>query len=94
MQLTLTPTNCTLIRDKHDKRISHESTTAYHIKEILNSQGYHLVRFNPSKHGLTACTVGLIDRKAHFILWHERYAIEDAAKAFNAGKVTFERAEE
>jgi hypothetical protein len=49
------------------------------------------VRMNPSKHGLTACTLGLIDHKAGIALWHERYAIENAATEFNRGKVFFQR---
>lgn len=49
------------------------------------------VRFNPSRHALTSCTVGLIDRKADIILWHERYAIENAATEFNKGRVFFMR---
>ena len=57
------------------------------MKKALNMQGYRFVRLNPSKYGLTSCTVGLIDRKANIILWHERYAIENAATEFNHGKV-------
>ena len=49
------------------------------------------VRFYPDKHGLTACRLGLIDRKANIILWHERYAIENAATEFNRGRVFFMR---
>lgn len=87
MRVELTQSGCTLVREKGDKRISHESTVAYHMKRQLNAQGFHFVRMNPSKHGLTACTVGLIDRKAKIALWHERYAIENAATEFNHGKV-------
>lgn len=49
------------------------------------------VRLNPSRHGLTACKVGLIDRKANIVLWHERYQIENAATEFNRGHVFFMR---
>ncbi len=91
MQIRLTNNNCTLIREYGDKRISHESTTAYHMKRLLNSEGFHFVRMNPSKHGLTGCTVGLVDRKLDVVLWHEQYAIENAATAFNQGSVSFMR---
>lgn len=52
---------------------------------------YRFVRMNPSKHGLNSCRVGLIDHKAGIMLWHERYAIENAATEFNSGKVFFQR---
>ena len=87
MKAILTKAGWTLIREPGDKRISHESTVGYHMKKDLNMQGHHFVRLNPSKHGLTSCTVGLIDRKANIILWHERYAIENAATEFNHGEV-------
>jgi hypothetical protein len=91
MKVTLSNSTCTLSREPGDKRISHESTVGYHMKRELNAQGYHFVRLNPSKHGLTSCKVGLIDRKANIILWHERYAIENAATEFNRGAVGFMR---
>lgn len=91
MKIELTKSYCCLKREKGDKRIAHESTVGYKMKLLLNSQGYHFVRMNPSKHGLTACTLGLIDHKAGIILWHERYAIENAATAFNQGDVCFMR---
>ena len=91
MRATLTENGCTLTRETDDTRISHESTVAYHMKRQLNAQGFHFVRLNPSRHGLTACRVGLIDRKANIILWHERYAIENAATKYNAGHVFFQR---
>jgi hypothetical protein len=83
--------SCTLKREPGDQRISHESTVGFGMKKLLNAQGYHFTRMNPSRHGLTACRVGLWDRKAKIILWHERYAIENAATEFNRGSVTFER---
>ena len=91
MQAKLTQAGCTLIREKGDKRISHESTVSYHMKLLLNAQGYKFVRMRPDKHGLTACRLGLIDHKHSIALWHERYAIENAATEFNHGKVWFQR---
>ncbi|HET9280351.1 MAG TPA: hypothetical protein VFR24_00115 [Candidatus Angelobacter sp.] len=65
------------------------------MKRLLNAQGYHFVRINPSKHGLTSCTLGLADKKRNIWLWHERYAIENAASVFNKDKeVFFMRAED
>lgn len=93
MKAKLTLSGCTLIREPGDKRISHESTVGYHMKRQLNAQGYHFVRMYPDKHGLTACRLGLIDHKARIALWHERYAIEDAAQEFNRGKVWLMRVE-
>jgi hypothetical protein len=91
MRYTLTPNACTLHREPGDRALSHESTTAYHLKRLLNADGYRFTRMNPSQHGLTSCRVGLWDKRAGIILWHERYAIEAAHKAFNAGKVSFMR---
>jgi hypothetical protein len=93
MRAILTQSGCTLTREPGDKRISHESTVGYHMKKDLNMQGFHFVRLNPSRHGLTSCKVGLIDRKANIILWHERYAIENAATEYNQGRVFFMRTE-
>ena len=94
MKAELTKSGCTLIREPGDARISHESTTAHKMKRLLNAQGYRFVRMNPSKHGLTACRVGLIDHRAGIVLWHERYQIEDAAKEFNGGGVWFMRTDQ
>jgi len=91
MKAELTKSGCTLKREAGDPKLFHESTVAYKIKQLLNAKGYRFVRMNPSKHGLTACRVGLIDHKAKIILWHERYAIENAATEFNHGEVWLQR---
>lgn len=91
MRIELTPNSCTLHREPGDRALSHESTAGYHMRRLLNAAGYHFTRMNPSRHGLTACTVGAWDRRAGIILWHERYAIEAAHQAFNRGRVTFAR---
>lgn len=91
MRIELANSYCTLYREPSDARISHESTAGYKMKRLLNAQGYHFTRMYPDKHGLTACRVGLWDRKANIILWHERYAIENAATEFNRGSVAFQR---
>ena len=93
MTAELTIAGCTLKRESGDTRISHESTVVYRMKRLLNAQGYHFVRMNPSRYGLTSCRLGLIDRKAKIVLWHERYAIENAATEFNHGHVSFMRIE-
>ena len=92
MKVELTQAGCTLIREPGDKRISHESTVGYHMKRLLNAQGHRFVRIYPDQHGLTSCRLGLADRKAGLWLWHERYAIENAATEFNRGKVFLMRA--
>ena len=92
MKVELTGFGCTLTREPGDKRISHESTVGYHMKRLLNAAGGHkFVRMDPRKNGLTDCRVGLWDKANGIMLWHERYQIEDAAKAFNAGEVFFQR---
>jgi hypothetical protein len=93
MTVTMTQAGCTLKREKGDPRISHESTVGYKMKLLLNAMpiGYKFVRMNPSRHGMTACKVGLIDHGAGIILWHERYAVENAATEFNRGEVFFQR---
>lgn len=91
MKAELTSSGCTLIREAGDARISHETTVVYKMKKLLNAQGHRFVRMNPSKHGLTSCTLGLIDHKAGIVLWHERYAIENAATEFNSDRVFFMR---
>jgi hypothetical protein len=62
------------------------------MKRLLNAQGYKFTRMNPSRVGLTSCTVGMQDRKQGVVLWHERYAVENAATEFNRGKVFLMRA--
>jgi hypothetical protein len=93
MKIHMTDAGCTLTREPGDPKLYHESTVGYHMKKLLNALpiGYKFVRMNPSKHGLTSCKVGLIDHGAGIILWHERYAIEDAATAFNNGSCFFQR---
>jgi hypothetical protein len=88
MKVTISQAGCTLTREPGDPRLYHESTVGYHMKKLLNALpiAYKFVRMNPSRHGLTACNVGLIDHGAGIILWHERYAIENAAPNSIAGK--------
>ena len=87
MYYELNSTYCSLHREKNDPRLYHESTVVFHLKRLLNGDGYHFTRMNPSKHGLTSCNVGLWDRKAGIVLWHERYAVENAATEFNSEKI-------
>jgi hypothetical protein len=93
MKVTISQAGCTLTREPGDPRLYHESTVGFHMKKLLNALpiAYKFVRMNPSRHGLTACNVGLIDHGAGIILWHERYAIENATTEFNRGKVFFQR---
>lgn len=87
----LSKSYCRLKREPGETRVSHESTVVYRMKLALNAQGYQFTRMNPSKNGLTSCRLGLWDKKAKIILWHERYTVENAATEFNRGQVTFER---
>lgn len=91
MRVELDAAGCKLIREPGDKRFYDESGAAFHMKRLLNQQGYHFKRLYPYKHGLTSCKLGLYAKKANIILWHTRYAIEDAAKEFGLGGVWFER---
>lgn len=95
MKIKLTKSGCSLIREPGDKRIPKESTVVFHMRNLLNAQGHHFVRINPSRYGLTSCKIGLADWKAKIILWHERYAIELAHEEFNkAGEVWLMRVDE
>jgi len=85
-----------LIREVGDKALSHESTATHHLRRQLNEAGIRRwARFYPHRHGLTACRQGVrtTDRTGDDVVyWHERYQIEAAHKAFNAGSVFFLRA--
>ncbi len=76
MRAELSETGATLTREPDDPAISHASTTAFHLKRLLNLQGYAFRRLDPSRYGLTACRVGMWDRAQGIILWHERYQID------------------
>ena len=91
MKAELTPSYCELKREAGDARVYHESTVASRMRDALNAKGYNFRRMNPSQYGLTSCRVGLWDKKRKIILWHERYAIENAATELNRGSVTFMR---
>lgn len=49
-------------------------------------------KFDPSKHGLTDSKIGVRNVKTGEVYWHERYQIESADEAFNAGKLFLLRA--
>lgn len=83
MKVTIGKGGATLHREQGGKRIGKESTVVFHMRNLLNAQGYNFVRIRPDKYGLTSCPSGLADWKRGIILWHERYAIEDAAEEFN-----------
>lgn len=91
MKATIGPGGATLHRQEGDPRLYKESTCAFHLRNLLNSQGYHFKRYNPSRENMTDCKIGLIDRKARIILWHEAYQVELAHEAFNNGALTLLR---
>jgi hypothetical protein len=105
MKAILTKSGCTLVREAGDKRIGKESTVVFHMRNLLNAQGYNYRRIYPDRYGLTSCKLGLAEKGIRLsdgktssyktILWHERYAIENAAEEFNkSGEVFFQRIDE
>lgn len=79
-----------LIREKGDKALSAESNVTHHMRRLLNAEGNgQWVRCYPDKIGLTSCKQGLRNKKTSVIYWHDRYALEAAHKAFNAGIVFY-----
>ena len=91
MRVEIANTYCTLYREPGDKAISKESTVCFHMRRLLNLEGWDFRRIDPRRYGLTDCRVGARDRKRKVYLWHERYAVEQAHVAFNQGSVTFQR---
>lgn len=94
MKANLTTEGATLVREAGDRRIYKESTVGFYLKKLLNAQGYKFTRMYPCKNGLTSCRLGLRENKQKFCLWHERYAVENAAKEFNLGSVFFRRTDD
>jgi len=93
MRIEAGKTGCTLYREPGDKRIAHESTVTHHMRRLLNERdGGGWTRFYPDREGLTSCRQGVRNRKAGIAYWHERYAVEDAAKEFNTAGQVFYRA--
>ena len=85
-----TGTGITLYREPGDARISHESTVTHYMRLLLNKRdGGGWTRFYPDREGLTDCRQGVQNKKTGVYYWHERYAIEDAAKEFNGGSVFY-----
>ena len=91
MKITAKLGGITLYREPGDTRISRESTVTHHMRRLLNERdGGGWTRFYPNKEGLTACRQGVQNKRTGVYYWHERYAIEDAAKEFNSeGSVYF-----
>lgn len=79
-----------LVREDGDKALSKESNVTGNILRLLNIRdngGWK--RCDPSTIGLTACKQGVINVKDNHVYWHDRYALEDAHKAFNQGSVFY-----
>lgn len=91
MLATIGSGGATLHKEAGDAKLRKESSVAFHLKKLLNAQGWHFVNYRGIRNEMTGCKLGLIDRKAGVILWHERYSVEDAAQAFNRGKVFLAR---
>jgi hypothetical protein len=91
MTVLLSASGCQISRETGDKLASKESNVAYWMKLCLNREGYNFVRINPSRYGLTSCKLGIADWKRGIVLWHERYAVENAATEFNKNHVWFTR---
>jgi hypothetical protein len=94
MNILFTFDGVRLGRDNGDKPIRKESTVTHHLRRILNERDGLGVwqRFYPNRHGLTACLQGIRNTRTGEVYWHERYQIEDAHKAFNAGQVFYLKA--
>lgn len=87
MHATIGIGGATLHKDASDANLRKESSVAFHLKKLLNADGWHFMNYRGIRNEMTGCRLALIDRKAGVILWHERYAVENAAQAFNRGKV-------
>lgn len=85
-----------LIREAGDAALSHESAVTHHMRRLLNAMGIRKwKRIYPDRLGLTGCKQGVCtaDKSGYAVVfWHERYAVEEAHKAFNAGRVCYARA--
>ncbi len=78
-------------RDASDKPIRKETTVIFRALLALNGgMRYGLgdwARYYPHRHGLTDSRIGVRNKRTGEVYWHERYQIEDAAQAFNAGEL-------
>ena len=66
-----------------------ESQLLYHVKKVLATRGYDLVKRRTQADGHLfgdERTVYLRDRRRRFCIFDGYYAIRDAAEAFNAGE--------
>jgi hypothetical protein len=74
-------------RDASDKPCRTETEVIYRVtKNVLNAH-----HFNPSRYGMTGSKIGFYIgfrlSSSKEVYWHERYAIESARDAFNAGSL-------
>lgn len=82
-----------LVREPGDPALSHESVVTHHIRRLLRlHDSGPWVRMYPDREGLTSCRQGVTRRDTGVCYWHERYQIEAAHRAFNAGCVYYSRA--
>ena len=90
MRIVTNETGIVLFREHGDKALSHESSVTHHMRRLLNARdGGGWVRFWPDREGMTDCRQGVCNRRKRVYYWHERYAVEAAHKAFNAGAVDY-----
>jgi hypothetical protein len=89
MNFLWTHTGLSIGRDHADAKIRKGSTVIYRALKALNCGMVRgdWVRFYPHRHGLTDCRLGIRNRLTGEVYWHERYQIEDAAEAWNAGNL-------
>ena len=94
MNILFTNSGLRIGRDATDRPIYKESTIIHRLREMLNAADGIGVwkRFYPDRHGLTACRTGILNSRTGEIYWHERYQIEDAAKAWRDGSLFLRRA--
>lgn len=94
MRLAYDSYGAAVVREPGDPRLRTESAAVTALVRLLRKEtGRRWVRFDPSGEGLTGCRLGAADRKAGRAYWHERYQIEAAHLAYNAGEVRFMLAE-
>lgn len=96
MNYIFTDNGVSIGRDATDKRVPKETTIVHRLLLALNEGRRGVgpwVRFNPSLHGMTGCTLGVRNTRTGVVYWHGNYQVESAHEAFNKmGSVFFNKA--
>lgn len=88
MLITYEGSTVVITREKGERCTRSESDLFYRLRNVLRNQGKDVIKKSPGKDGhLTSAPYYIRERKWKWCIFDQYYALRDASKDFNSGRV-------